>query len=128
MTHRYCFPLLSPAHPHLEPPLAYLSGNPNPPQASMVDSSCISSHKLSLISSNHRGSQDLLSSSAVAVEKKPVQTQKQDPDESMDLWNSVLKIALIAVAAVFVVLVVLRLWNNAKRRRRRRRNAARRRR
>lgn len=72
--------------------------------------------------------QDLLSSSAVAVEKKPAQTQKQDPDESMDLWNTVLKIALIAVAAVFVVLVILRLWNNAKRRRRRRRNAARRRR
>ena len=45
-----------PSSPSSGAPPAYLSVNPNPSQASIFDSSCISSHKLSLISSDHRGS------------------------------------------------------------------------
>ncbi len=68
--------------------------------------------------------QDLLSTADVPVAKKPVQTQRQDPDESLDLWNGILKGVLIVVAAVFVLVMLLHFRAVAIRRRRRRRKHA----
>ena len=72
--------------------------------------------------------QDLLSAADVAVEKRPVQSQTPATEESMDLLDGVLKIALGVVAALFVFVLVIRIGNHIKRRRRRKKNAARRRR
>ena len=67
--------------------------------------------------------QDLLSAADVAVEKTPAKTQKIDADDSVNLWNGILKIALVVVAALFVLVLLLRMANAAKRRSRRRKAA-----
>lgn len=68
--------------------------------------------------------QPLHSASAVAVETKRPETQAADPDEALDLWNSILKVALVVVAVLFVLVMILRSRAAAKRRRRRRRKTA----
>lgn len=72
--------------------------------------------------------QELLSASDVAVEQKPAQAQRPVTEETLDLWDGILKIALGVAAVLFVLVVIVRIGNTVKRRRRRKKNAARRRR
>ena len=68
--------------------------------------------------------QDLLSASDVLVESEKSSGRRTAPDESLDLWNGILKIALIVVAVLFVLVILLRMRAAALRRRRKRRKAA----
>lgn len=69
--------------------------------------------------------QDLLSASAVAEAKSTGSANRRPTgDESMDLWNGILKIALGIVAGLFVLVCVVRIGNAIKRNRRRKRKAA----
>lgn len=68
--------------------------------------------------------QDLLSASDVEAESDQVVSRRKDRDASMDLWNGILKIALIVVAVLFVLVILLRIRAAALRRRRKRRKAA----
>ena len=68
--------------------------------------------------------QDLMSAADVAVEKKVEKDHAVDTDDSLDLWNGILKIALGVVAALFALVLLLRFGNAAKRRRMRKRKAA----
>ncbi len=71
--------------------------------------------------------QDLLSAADVAEAKKTASANKPADDDSVDLWNGILKIALGVVAGLFVLVLVVRLVNIVKYRRRRRRKAQKRR-
>ena len=67
--------------------------------------------------------QDLLSADDVDRAKKmPTATVTTD-DESVDLWNGILKIVLGVVAGLFVLVLVIRMVNTIRYRRRRRRKA-----
>ena len=69
--------------------------------------------------------QDLLSAADVEEAKNTgTASRKPDTDESMDLWNGILKLVLAAVAGVFVLVCVVRIGNGIKRSRRRKRKAA----
>ena len=68
--------------------------------------------------------QTLYSASAVAQEKKPVQDNTAEQDDSEGLWNQILTVALAVVAVLFVLVMVIRARAAAKRRRRRRKQAA----
>jgi len=69
--------------------------------------------------------QDLLSAADVEEAKNTGSgSRKPDTDESMDLWNGILKLVLAAVAGVFVLVCVVRIGNGIKRSRRRKRKAA----
>ena len=68
--------------------------------------------------------QDLLSASDVLVESEKSSGRRTSPDESLDLWNGILKIALIVVAVLFVLVILLRMRAASLRRRRKRRKAA----
>ena len=68
--------------------------------------------------------QDLLSAADVEEAKSTGSgSRKPDTDESMDLWNGMLKLVLAAVAGVFVLVCVVRIGNGIKRSRRRKRKA-----
>ena len=67
--------------------------------------------------------QTLTSASAVAVQKQPDRAPAA-ADVSLDLFDNVLKIVLIAVAVLFVLVVIFRVRAAVKRRRRARRRAA----
>ena len=69
--------------------------------------------------------QELRAATAVAVEKTPAKDPAETQDDSEGLWNSILTVALGAVAVLFVLVMLLRARAAAKRRRRRRKNAAR---
>jgi hypothetical protein len=68
--------------------------------------------------------QNLRAASAVAVEKTPAKDPAEPQDDSEGLWNSILTVALGAVAVLFVLVTILRARAAAKRRRRRRKQAA----
>ena len=68
--------------------------------------------------------QDLLSASDVAVAKKTNSGNQKTDDGSMDLWNSILKVVLAAVAGLFVLVVTLRIVNTIRYRNRKKRKAA----
>lgn len=63
--------------------------------------------------------QELLSAADVAVEQPRKESQNADTDNSMGLWNGILTIVLVAVTAIFVLMLVMRARTAAKRRRRR---------
>ena len=71
--------------------------------------------------------QDLLSAADVAEARKQSQSGKKDADDSLDLWNGILKIALGTVAGLFVLVLVMRMVNTIRYRRRKKRKAQRRR-
>ena len=68
--------------------------------------------------------QDLLSAADVAVEKKTEKHQNMDAEDPLNLWNGILKIALGVVAALFALVLLLRIGNTIKYHRRRKRKAA----
>ena len=68
--------------------------------------------------------QDLLSASDVAQAKKSGSGSKQEGDDSLDLWNGILKIVLGVVAGLFVLVVTLRIVNTVRYRNRKKRKAA----
>ena len=68
--------------------------------------------------------QTLRSASAVEAEKKDQSQTAEPEDDSEGIWNGILTGVLIAVAAVFVLVMAVRARAAAKRRRRRRKNAA----
>ena len=68
--------------------------------------------------------QDLLSASDVAVAKKTNSGNQKTDDDSMDLWNGILKIVLATVACAFVLVVTLRIVNTIRYRNRKKRKAA----
>lgn len=69
--------------------------------------------------------QTLRSASAVAVEEKRQESDKEQEDDSEGIWNTILTVVLIAVAVIFVLVMALRIRAAAiRRRRRRRKNAA----
>ena len=68
--------------------------------------------------------QDLLSASDVAVAKKTNSGNQKTDDGSMDLWNGILKVVLVAVAGLFVLVVSLRIANTIRYRNRKKRKAA----
>ena len=68
--------------------------------------------------------QDLLCAADVAVETKLVKPHAVELDNSLSLLNGILKIALGVVAAIFVLVMVLRTVNAARYRRNKRRKAA----
>ena len=68
--------------------------------------------------------QDLLSASDVAQAKKSGSGSKQTDDDSLDLWNGILKIVLGVVAGLFVLVVTLRIVNTVRYRNRKKRKAA----
>ena len=63
--------------------------------------------------------QELLSAADVAVEQPRKESQNADTGNSMGLWNGILTIVLVAVTAIFVLMLVMRARTAAKRRRRR---------
>ena len=67
---------------------------------------------------------DLLSAADVAVEEIPVEPQVGEQDDSVGLWDGILKIILGALAVMFGLFLVLRIGSGIKRMRRRRRKAA----
>ena len=67
--------------------------------------------------------QTLHAASAVGVEKKQASQEKEPSDDSENLWNKILTIALVVVAVLFVGVMVIRARATAKRRRRRKRAA-----
>ena len=69
--------------------------------------------------------QNLRAASAVAVEKTPERDPEETQDDSEGLWNTILTVALGAVAVLFVLVMAVRARAAAKRRRRRRKAAAR---
>ncbi len=71
--------------------------------------------------------QDLLSAADVAEAKKTSSAKQPTDDDSVDLWNGILKIALGIVAGLFVLVLGIRTVNMIKYRRRKRRKARRRR-
>ena len=71
--------------------------------------------------------QDLLSAADVQEARKSTSAGKNANDDSVDLWNGILKIVLALVAGLFVLVLVIRMVNTVKYRRRRRRKAQRRR-
>lgn len=71
--------------------------------------------------------QDILSAADVAEEKKPVQTQTPEQEESKSNWDGVLTIALVVVAVLFVFVVIIRINNTVKRRKAKRKARRRRR-
>ena len=68
--------------------------------------------------------QDLLSASNVAQAKKSGSGSKQNGDDSLDLWNGILKIVLGVVAGLFVLVVTLRIVNTVRYRNKKKRKAA----
>jgi hypothetical protein len=69
--------------------------------------------------------QDLLSASDVAeARNNGAANRRPTGDESLVLWNGILKIALGIVAGLFILVCVVRIGNTIKRSRRRRRKAA----
>ena len=69
--------------------------------------------------------QDLLSASDVAeARNNGAANRRPTGDESLALWNGILKIALGIVAGLFLLVCVVRIGNTIKRSRRRRRKAA----
>ena len=69
--------------------------------------------------------QDLLSASDVAeARNNGAANRRPAGDESLVLWNGILKIALGVVAGLFLLVCVVRIGNTIKRSRRRRRKAA----
>lgn len=72
--------------------------------------------------------QDLLSAADVDVDKPLIRSHAPATEDSLNLINSILKIILGVVAALFAFVLVIRIGNTIKHRRRRKKNAARRRR
>ena len=67
---------------------------------------------------------DLLSAADVAVEEIPVEPQVGEQDDSVGLWDGILKIILGALAVMCGLFLVVRIGSGIKRMRRRRRKAA----
>ncbi len=67
--------------------------------------------------------QDMLSAADVAVRHEPDTPQAGNQDDSLDLWNGILKVVLGALVALFVLVLVIRIGFAIKYYRRRRRKA-----
>ena len=63
--------------------------------------------------------QELRSASDVAVEQQRTEDRNTDTEAPVELWDSILKIVLAAVAVIFLVTLILRIRSAARRRRRR---------
>jgi len=72
--------------------------------------------------------EDMLSAADVAVRQEPENSPAGDQDDSIDLWNGILKVVLGALLVMFVLVLVIRIGFAVKYARRRRRRAGKRRR
>ena len=69
--------------------------------------------------------QDLLSAADVEEAKTTSAARKPEKDDSLDLWNGILKIVLGLVAGLFVLMLLLRIVNTIRYRRKKRSKASR---
>ena len=68
--------------------------------------------------------QDLLAAADVQKAKSNGTNRQNGDDDSLDLWNGILKIVLGVVAVLFVVVVAMRIVNTIRYRHRKKRKAA----